>query len=398
MRALALSFVLLGACATSKPPITPATRVAPAPPFALPFIEDDYPRALARAREEGRLLFVDVWAPWCHTCLSLRAYVLRDPSLARLSTKFVWAAIDTEKEGNAAFVAAHPIEAWPTLLVIDPKSGAVVTKWLGGATVPELAALLDGALAGNSPKSIEDRVTELAKKGDKPACVALARDELPRMPHGTSRANVALAGLDCARGTPDAGFFVDAITTMVVDPKEPILGDDRSALYEVLIEERKALDDKSGAKSLARAWATFLEGEAARAPDAAARTVFDSHRMGAYLELGEPARAIPMLEESERDFPNDYNPPARLAKIHHVMGKQTLARAAISRALAKAYGPRRLRLLALSADIARAAGDLKAEQKALDDAIAIGKSTALTAGYKKLLEQLEIRRAALEKP
>lgn len=31
---------------------------------ALPFIEDDYPRALAEARARKQPLFVDSWAPW----------------------------------------------------------------------------------------------------------------------------------------------------------------------------------------------------------------------------------------------------------------------------------------------------------------------------------------------
>lgn len=31
---------------------------------ALPFIEDDYARALAQARARKLPLFVDVWAPW----------------------------------------------------------------------------------------------------------------------------------------------------------------------------------------------------------------------------------------------------------------------------------------------------------------------------------------------
>lgn len=38
-----------------------STLAAPAP---LPFIEDDYPRALAEARARKLPLFVDVWAPW----------------------------------------------------------------------------------------------------------------------------------------------------------------------------------------------------------------------------------------------------------------------------------------------------------------------------------------------
>ena len=31
---------------------------------ALPFIQDDYPRALAEAKSKKLPLFVDVWAPW----------------------------------------------------------------------------------------------------------------------------------------------------------------------------------------------------------------------------------------------------------------------------------------------------------------------------------------------
>ncbi len=30
----------------------------------LPFIEDDYERALAEAKAKGVPLFVDIWAPW----------------------------------------------------------------------------------------------------------------------------------------------------------------------------------------------------------------------------------------------------------------------------------------------------------------------------------------------
>jgi hypothetical protein len=35
----------------------------PAPPAAHE-VEDDYPRALRAARDAGKLLFVDAWAPW----------------------------------------------------------------------------------------------------------------------------------------------------------------------------------------------------------------------------------------------------------------------------------------------------------------------------------------------
>jgi hypothetical protein len=56
--------------------------------------------------------------------------------------------------------------------------------------------------------------------------------------------------------------------------------------------------------------------------------VFDSHRLAAYLELKQPERAIPMLEASERDFPQDYNPPARLAAAYRAMKEWDKALAA----------------------------------------------------------------------
>jgi hypothetical protein len=36
----------------------------PAAKPALPFIEDDYPRALAEARAKKLPIFVETWAPW----------------------------------------------------------------------------------------------------------------------------------------------------------------------------------------------------------------------------------------------------------------------------------------------------------------------------------------------
>ena len=38
--------------------------LAPAPNAVLPFIEDDYPRALAEARSRKLPLFIEAWAPW----------------------------------------------------------------------------------------------------------------------------------------------------------------------------------------------------------------------------------------------------------------------------------------------------------------------------------------------
>lgn len=46
--------------ASAAPPS--GQHLAPAP--VLPFIEDDYPRALAEARAKKLPIFIDAWAPW----------------------------------------------------------------------------------------------------------------------------------------------------------------------------------------------------------------------------------------------------------------------------------------------------------------------------------------------
>jgi tetratricopeptide (TPR) repeat protein len=144
---------------------------------------------------------------------------------------------------------------------------------------------------------------------------------------------------------------------MAADPAFPIAGDDRSGLYIALLDARQAQDDSAGARRVAEAWSKALDADAAKAPTPEARTVYDSHRLSAYLELGQPEKAVAMLQQSERDFPDDYNPPARLVLAYRAMKKWPEAIAASDRALAKVYGPRTLTVLNARTDTYLAMGD-----------------------------------------
>ncbi|HTS79590.1 MAG TPA: thiol reductase thioredoxin, partial [Myxococcaceae bacterium] len=66
--ALATLSLLAAPTAASHGPAKP-------PPSGIVFLEDDYRGALARARAEQKPLFLDSWATWCHSCLSMRAFV-----------------------------------------------------------------------------------------------------------------------------------------------------------------------------------------------------------------------------------------------------------------------------------------------------------------------------------
>jgi thioredoxin-like negative regulator of GroEL len=382
------------------------------------FIENDYPQALALARSSNKLLFIDFWAPWCHTCVSMRAYVFQDAAVKKLENRFVWLAVDTENPVNSEVLAHFPIDVWPTLLVVDPSTGTPLRRWLGSATAVEFSARLDSvdkawqpgagtdvaqrsladgaalvaagkraeaALAYRSAataspagtaehaQAVELLVLQLSLTRQTAECARTARAELASLPPGTSLAAVAETGLECALKLPasepdrlsTAPVLEARVAELTRDASVPMLADDRSSLFETLVEVRRDRGDAAGALVAAGDWATYLEAEAARAKTPDARAVFDSHRLAAYLALGQPERAVPMLERSRQDFPRDYNPSARLAVAYLAMHKPAQALTSALQAEGLVYGPRTLRVLLTKAEAQAALGDRAAAKATL---------------------------------
>jgi thioredoxin-like negative regulator of GroEL len=388
------------------------------PGSGIRFLSDDFQGALARARAEGKPLFVDAWAPWCHSCVSMKSYVFPDGVLSPVASRYVWLEVDTEKPANRAFVEQFPMEAWPTLLVIDSRSGQAVRRWMGSATAVELAArlrstalaltpgapgtpgqaalarasaadtrgdhaaateALQEALGATTPRSldhaqaVEGLVLRLSQDGDSAGCVRLAREELGHVAPGTALATLVATGVSCALELPEddpnrkaaLGALEQRVAALARDPSVVLMSDDRSSLFETEEGARRARGDLAGARETALRWTAFLEGEAARATTPEARAVFDSHRLSAYFALGEPERAIPMLEQSARDFPHDYNPPARLAMAYLAMRDPWHALDEARRAAALVYGPRTLRVLLVKAEAEARVGDSHAARVTL---------------------------------
>ena len=388
------------------------------PGSGIRFVSDDYPAALARARAEGKPLFIDAWAPWCHSCVSMKSYVFPDGALSPVADRFVWLEVDTEKPANRAFVEQFPSEALPTLLVIDPRTSQPFRRWVGSATVVELAARLRAtalaltpgapgtpaqealtrasaadasgdhaaataayrdALEASVPRSldhaqaVEGLVQRLAQDGDPSGCVELAGEELSHVAPGTALATLVATGLSCAleleavdpRRRAALGALEDRVASLARDPSVVLMADDRSALFEAEEGARRARGDLAGARATALRWTAFLEEEAGRAATPEARAVFDAHRLSAFLALGEPERAIPMLEQSAHDFPSDYNPPARLAMAYLAMREPWKALEEARRASSLVYGPRTLRVLLVRAEAEARVGDAHAARVTL---------------------------------
>ena len=379
----------------------------------------------------------------------MRAFVFTDRSLTRHAGRFVWLEIDTEKQQNAALKKRLGVPALPSYFVLDPADERVALRWVGGFTVAQLDRLLDDGVAAVGGKSatsgagaalaeadraygegrdsvavlayrealsqappgwpqysrvVESLLFALDRTGDYGAEADLAREACPRLKGTSSGANVAGSGLGAALSLPDSvperaalvASFEAVVREVLADPARVIADDDRSGLYLGLLDARQDAKDEEGAKRVATEWSAFLEGAAARAKTPEQRTVFDSHRLSAYRELGQVERAIPVLEASERDLPGDYNPPARLAVAYLWLKRWDQALAASDRALAKAYGPRKLGIYSTRADIFSGKGDREAARRTLEDAIAYAdalppgqRSESAIAGLRKKLDALK---------
>ncbi len=407
--------------AVASTPATSAPSARPAAPSPSQFIEDDLPGAMAKARAEGKALFLDTWAPWCHTCLSMQAYVLNDPSLRALADRVVFAAIDTDRPSSAAFLEHHAIKAWPTFFVIDPAKDRVVGYWSGSGSVGEIRGLIEESLAqlaGSAPGDeasrafAEARAAHAAGELDRAirtyeTAVATSAPTWPSRSaailgwiqtiHGAkdwmrcARAGVSHLGditgaalpadassyvLDCAEHLPEGPDRVAArkaalarLQAITARPPEGATVDDRADALGILAGALEASKDAAGAKKAHEARLALLEAAArgAKTPDEA--HTFDYLRAGTYLALGRGDEAVRMLEQRERELPTAYEPPARLAGVLFKTGKLPEAQAAVDRAIARAYGPRKLRYLKLRADIQKKRGDAAGELATLRDEV-----------------------------
>lgn len=387
-------------------------------------IEDDYGAALSKAKQEKKLLFVDAWAPWCHSCVFMREHVLTQPAFAAFEKQVVFCAVDTEKAKSAAFLEKHPVDVWPTLFFIDAKTETVVLRWAGSADATQMQALIAAAqkpveadtlaatgrneeaaksylAAAATSKSLAGRtvlslLSALALSKQHEACARTADEAAPGLTEVSDKTGALSWGLGCAlelaTGTPDdarrrASLVGQSRAALTL---EGAMADDVSGLYESLVEERRSAHDPAGAEALALEWLGYLEKVAGQATTPAARAVFDAHRVSAALAAHHPERVIEALRQSEKDLPRDYNPPARLALVLEAQGKLDEGLAAIDRALVKCTeGPRKLRLHETRARLQEAKGDIAGRRKTLQEAVAWARRLPKAQVSSKRIKALE---------
>lgn len=122
------------------------------------FFHGTWDEAIAEAKAQDKIIFVDAYAEWCGPCKRMAKNVFTHDKVGEFyNANFVNLKLDMEKSENKKFRQKYPVSAFPTLFYID-YTGEVVQKVKGAQQVDGFINL------GKSALKKVDRSGEFAKE------------------------------------------------------------------------------------------------------------------------------------------------------------------------------------------------------------------------------------------
>lgn len=126
---------------------------------AVEWFDGGFDQALAHAQAGGKLLFLDVGAYWCPPCHELDEKTFTDPRVAKwLAQHTIALHIDAEKGEGPELVERYQVQAYPTLLLLEPtgvEKGRLIDFIAPDELLPKLEELAKG---GNVFAELEQAV------------------------------------------------------------------------------------------------------------------------------------------------------------------------------------------------------------------------------------------------
>lgn len=90
------------------------------------FETGSWKEALAKAKKEDKVIFLDVYADWCGPCKSLKQYTFLDEEVGKyFNQRFISISINGESKEGSKLIEKYGLKGYPSLLLIDNKGSLV---------------------------------------------------------------------------------------------------------------------------------------------------------------------------------------------------------------------------------------------------------------------------------
>lgn len=439
---------------------TPKARAKASPMTAAPkggrrapegFLDNAPAKALALAKKEGKLLFIDFYGIWCPPCNDLEEHAYPTPQFRAAAEHFVKLGLDADAPASFAWKTRFKVGGYPTLIVADARLREI-GRVVGYRSGPGLAKFMDEAYArrdepvetaaklvaqGGKDATEERRLRVAQWRSDRgelrkaeavlegltsaPARKALlaARRERARLEEDASAGLKALKEL--LKGYPDdpdysdwASSLADADATAArpledalrrsVDrwSADPALGEagyDPGDLYYNLASFLEAIGSTEAAKSVWSKVADAYGAQAAQSPLAVPRAA-NFGRAEALMKAGRRDEGKALYQSLLKAYPNEftfnYDYASELADEEPAAAYPYAVQAVES-----GYGDNWLRAVRLKASLELKLGRHAQAAKTVDEALAQAappKSTEVrTYRYIAALRALRAKIAAAAK-
>lgn len=116
------------------------------------FYKGKFKDALAKAKQENKLVFVDFYTTWCGPCKAMDANIFPDAKIGALfNKKFVAIKIDAEKGEGIQLASKYKVKGYPTLLYLAA-DGTEKERLVGATPNPDFLINYTKQALGEGPK------------------------------------------------------------------------------------------------------------------------------------------------------------------------------------------------------------------------------------------------------